>query len=262
MVQAVSFAPVPTIPRPSGIHAARVTLRDVLPPKFNGLISAYPQAIFRPRLLETTPIDGVLMFVDGQAVRLDGKSYRLSDSDTRSLTIGSFVAVHVVNERDEPTPVEIVVRGVAVDIGGEVASRARLGRVLMPIDEPSVPEEPAPAVDTAADVDDAAGEPESIGVDNFGRVALGAALGSLAANHLVPMLLDIFMPPPEPPPAPAEPAGASEEICVTELAGVGAVEPPPGDGWCVEQTFIAPSGATRAVWRRWCDRTTAGHCEA
>ena len=228
------------------VKTARATLRETLPPKFNGLIAVYPQTIFKPRTFETKAADGASMFVDGRKLPLDGKSYRLSECDARSLSIGSFIAVHVVNERDEPTPVEIVARGISVDVGGEIAPGARLGRVLIPIEEPEgEPPAEGSTEDVGSDDSDDSGPPR-VDATDLARSALQTAIGAAISHFVAPMLIDLFAPEePEEPEAPA-----SEEIYVTELVGVGQVPPPPGNGWQSSYSYHTSTGATRTIWHR------------
>lgn len=264
MVQASPFSQ-------SSIRPARATLRGVLPPKFDGIVSVYPQTIFRPTSLETKPSEGVLMFVDGQAVPLDGKRYRIAEREARSLTIGSFIAAHLVNEKDVEAPFELVARGIGVDVGGEIAApypaQARIGRVLLPVaDEPPATDEPedeagasSPADDMGPDAPDSTDDepPLSLGADSASlkRSALVAAISGLFASVVAPMIAEALIPEASPSlddlgGGEAAKAGALEEIHVTEREGSGPVEPPPGEGWQARQIMATPSGGVRVVWHR------------
>lgn len=245
-----------------GLKRGRATLRATLPPKFNGLIGAYPQALFRPDTVKMGQCDGALMFVDGRAVPLDGKAYRLNRGE-RAMSIGNFIAAHVVNEREVETPVEIAFDGVSADVGGELApGPARLGQLLIGLDEEPAPDEPAPSeVDEGSTPDEGDGQASSgvLGEDDPSRVMLRSAIVALLSSFVAPMLIDVLMPKKEEPgesesfgferPKHAEVDG--DQIYVTELQGVGEFPRPPGKGWMPTMTVPTRDGSgMRTVWRR------------
>lgn len=104
---------------------AHAELCGVLPPKFQGFVGVYPQAVFRPMQLDTQAIEGVSIFVDGQLVPCDGSSYQLHSC---ALALGNALVLDVVSELPEPVLFKATLHGLTVDTErDEIAHGLKLG---------------------------------------------------------------------------------------------------------------------------------------
>lgn len=104
---------------------ARAVLAGELPAGFEGFVGVYPQAIFRPLLLDTAPIEGVSIYAQGRLVPCDGSTYELGGG---TLCVGDALVLDVVNQRPEPVMFRATFRGLTIEAAqNEIAHGLKLG---------------------------------------------------------------------------------------------------------------------------------------
>lgn len=82
-----------------------MTISQTLPPRFDGVVFAYPLVKFRPDRIQLPQLDGVVVMIDGRQEPCDGSMWAI---DVPPVCVGAFVAVHVINLTAEPR--ELVLR--------------------------------------------------------------------------------------------------------------------------------------------------------
>lgn len=103
-----------------------LTLRATLPPRFDGLVFAYPRVPFTPDRVQLPELQGVAVKVDGRDEPCDGSMWALI---TPSVCAGgAFVALHTVNLTAESKELVLVLTGAVRVMFGPVAVRELAGR--------------------------------------------------------------------------------------------------------------------------------------
>lgn len=103
-----------------------LTLRATLPPRFDGLVFAYPKVAIIPDRIQLPDLQGVAVKVDGRDEPCDGSMWALLTPGV--CAAGAFVAVHVVNLTGESKDLVIGLLGLQRLMFGPTVVRELAGR--------------------------------------------------------------------------------------------------------------------------------------
>lgn len=92
-----------------------MTIRVTLPPRFDGVVFAYPHVAFKPDRVLLPELQGVVVKIDGRQEPCDGSMWAINNAPV--CVGGSFVAMHVINLTAEARELELRLIGV-VDVPG------------------------------------------------------------------------------------------------------------------------------------------------